>query len=265
MKTAKPCASGCPAATLRRIARRSRDSLSCIGWLALALCSWLGVAAAQPPDLEGFWTVKFESTPSGRALMEELPDDAILIDDTGGGELGLGEFAGLTLTAAAREDIRTYDYAAELRRENTCVPPSAAFYMQAPFPMEIYQGTELIVFKVEYFDMYRVIFLDGRGPLPADAPHSKSGYSVGRWEGDTLVVETTHLAAGTFMNNGLNHSDGLAMTERFRLSPDGTTLWATQLYEDSAIFAERAARYMAWTRVPGEHVFPYECDASYGE
>jgi len=252
--------------TLPRSAKRSRlDSRSCRALAGVLLCLGLGAARAQPPDLEGFWTVKREQTPSDRALIEELPEDAILIEDTGGGELGLGEFAGLTLTPAAQEDVRTYDYAAELRRENTCVPPSAAFYMQAPFPMEIYQGTELIVFKMEYFDMYRVIFLDGRGPLPEGAPHSKSGYSVGRWEGDTLVVETTHLAAGTFMNNGLNHSDGLVMTERFRLSPDGTTLWATQLYQDPAMFAERAARYMAWTRVPGEHVFPYECDASYGD
>lgn len=237
------------------------------GWIVALAAGFASAAGAQParPNIDGFWAVKFERTPSGQALLDELADDAILIDDAGGGELGLGEFAGLKLTAAALEDIERYDYAAELRRENTCVPPSAAFYMQAPFPMEIYQGTELVVFKMEYFDMYRVIFLDGRAPPPAGAPHSKSGFSSGRWEGETLVVETTHLAAGTFMNNGLNHSDGLAMTERFRLSPDGSTLWATQLYQDPAMFEGHAARYMAWTRVPGEHVYPYECDASYGQ
>ncbi|HEX6996928.1 MAG TPA: hypothetical protein VF322_02215 [Gammaproteobacteria bacterium] len=236
--------------------------------LGLLAAAGLVAAAAAPaqevPDLEGFWMVKFEREPSGRALVDELPDDAVLIDDAGGGELGLNDFAGLELTAEARAAVAEYDYSRELERENTCVAPSAAFYMQAPFPMEIYQGTELIVLKMEYFDQYRVVFLDGRPHPPADAPHSKSGHSVGRWEGDTLVVDTTHLAAGTFMNNGLNHSDDIHMVERFRLSPDGTTLWLTQLYEDPAVFKGRAARYMAWTRVPGEYVYPYDCDPSYG-
>jgi hypothetical protein len=136
--------------------------------------------------------------------------------------------------------------------------------MQAPFPMEIYHGSDMIVFKMEYFDLYRVIFLDGREHPPATAPHSKSGHSVGRWEGDTLVANTTHISRGTFMNNGFSHSDNIRLVERFRLSPDGSTLWLTQLYEDPEAFEGLAARYMAWTRVAGEYVYPYECDASYG-
>ena len=222
-------------------------------------------AFGQPPDLSGFWTPKVERVRSGQALIDELPDGALLIDDTGAGELAAGEFAGLELSAAAIEEVRNYDYRQELERENTCVAPSVVFYMQAPFPMEIYHGTDMIVFKMEYFDLYRVVFLDGRGHPPASAPHSKSGHSVGRWEGETLVVDTTHVSRGTFMNNGFTHSDSIRMTERFRLSPDGTTLWLTQVYEDPAVFAGLAARYMAFTRVPGEYVYPYECDASYGE
>jgi hypothetical protein len=223
------------------------------------------VAQQSVPNLSGFWTVKFETSPSGTGLLAELPEGAVLIDDTGAGELDAGDFGGLRLSERALEEVRNYDYSAELKRENTCVPPSAAFYMQAPFPMEIYQGRDLIVFKMEYFDMYRIVFLDGREHPPSDAPHSKSGHSVGRWDGDTLVVDTTHLSSATFMNNGFNHSDSLHMTERFRVSPDGSTLWLIQLYEDPATFAGSAARYMAWTRRPGEFVYPYECDASYGE
>ena len=237
-----------------------------IPFIVIALAQAVPCGAQEGvPNIEGFWTVRFEGRPSGQGLIDELPADALLIDDTGAGELGAGDFAGLRLTERALEEVRTYDYAAELKRENTCVAPSAAFYMQAPFPMEIYQGRDLIVFKMEYFDMYRVVFLDGRSHPPTDAPHSKSGHSVGHWEGDTLVVDTTHLAAGTFMNNGFNHTEALRMTEHFRLSPDGTTLWLTQLYEDPGTFAGLAARYMAWTRRPGEYVFPYDCDPSYGE
>lgn len=231
---------------------------------AAALCALASAAAAQP-DLEGFWSPRIERTRSGQALIDELPKGVVLINDTGAGELAAGDFAGLKLTPRAIEEVRKYDFAAELKRENTCNAPTAAFFMQAPFPMEIYQADELIVFKMEYFDLVRVVHLDGRDHPPATAPHSRSGHSVGRWEGDTLVVDTTHLTPGTFMNNGFNHSEDLHMVERFRLSPDATTLWLVQTYEDGAVFDGVAARYMAWTRRPGEYVYPYDCDPSYGE
>jgi hypothetical protein len=239
----------------------SRLAPIAVAAFALIVCS----AASAAPSLDGFWTVKFERKPSGQALIDSLPKGAVLINDTGAGELAAGDFAGLKLKPAALEQVKKYDYAQELKRENTCVPPSVVFYMQAPFPMEIYQGRDLIVLKMEYFDMVRVVFLDGRAHPPENAPHSKSGFSTGRWDGDTLVVETSHIEPGTFMNNGFSHSKRIKLSERFRLSPDGNSLWLTQVYEDPETFEGVAARYMAWTRKPGEFVFPYECDSSYGQ
>ena len=94
--------------------------------------------------------------------IDELPDEALLINDTGAAELAAGDFGGLKLKPGAVEEVRNYDYKQELKRENTCVAPSVAFYMQAPFPMELYHGRDMVVFKMEYFDLYRVVFLDGR-------------------------------------------------------------------------------------------------------
>jgi hypothetical protein len=232
--------------------------------LACAAIAAAPAMAAAQPDLDGFWSPKIEQSPSGQALIDALPEAAVLINDTGAGELAAGDFDGLALTTAAVEQVRNYDFATELERESTCNAPTVAFFMQAPFPMEIYQSDELVVFKMEYFDLYRVVFLDGRAHPPATAPHSRSGHSIGRWEGDTLVVDTTHVTPGTFMNNGFDHSDELHMVERFRVSPDGATLWLTQVYDDPKTFDGLAARYMAWTRRPGEYVYPYDCDPSYG-
>lgn len=232
---------------------------------AVVMVAAVAAAAEAQPDLEGFWTPRIERARSGQALIDELPDGVVLINDTGAGELAAGDFAGLKLTPAAIEEVRRYDFGEELKRENTCNAPTSAFLMQAPFPMEVYASDELIVFKMEYFDLVRVVFLDGRPHPPDTAPHSKVGHSVGRWEGDALVVDTTHLTSGTFMNNGFNHSENLHMTERFRLSSDGSVLWLVQTYEDAAVFDGVAARYMAWTRRPGEYVYPYDCDPSYGE
>lgn len=245
-----------------------RGRASALGAVGVGLALAAAPLRAQPedvPDISGFWNVRFGADPDEAALVDELPDDAVVIDDAGGGELGLGNFGGLELTEAAVAEIESYDHSEELARENTCDAPSVAFYMQAPFPMEIHQDRNLIVFQMEYFDMYRVLFLDGRGHPGEDAPHTRSGHSIAHWEGDTLVVDTTHIRSSTFMNNGLTHSEDLHLVERFRLGPEGETLHLTQLYSDPAKFDGRAARYMAWERDPGNHVLPYDCDPSYGE
>jgi len=218
------------------------------------------------PDLSGFWAVKFEGDkPSGQALIDELPEGTVMIQDTGPGELKEGDYGGLKLSQRAIDETKRYSYESELTPENNCVAPSIAFLMQAPFPMEIFQGRDIIVLKMEYFDMVRIVFMDGRGHMGPDAPHSKAGDSIGHWEGDTLVVDTDHLEAGTFMNNGFNHSKNMHVIEKFRLSPDGNTLWITQLYEDPDTFEGLAARYLSWRKVPDEHVYPYDCDPTYND
>ena len=234
--------------------------------MALLWCVCLPLAVfGQAPSLEGFWTALPVPGDESQVLLDKLPKGAVFINDAGAGELGEGEYSGLQLSAAARAEVAEYDFNEELTREFACTQPSVAFYMQAPFPMEIYQDSKLLVFRMEYYDMTRVIFLDGRPHPPADAPHSKNGHSVGHWEGDELVVDTTHIASATFMNNGFSHSDNLHLTERFKLSQDGQILFATQVSEDPAVFQGLAARLIAWRKVEGEYVFPYECDASFGD
>ena len=236
------------------------------GFASFFLLSMLApLAFAQAPDFNGFWNAQLVPAPEGQALLDKLPPDAVFINDAGAGELGEGEFSGLQLSEEARQQVENYDFASELTSEFACAAPSVAFYMQAPFPMEIYQDNELVVFRMEYYDMTRVIFLDGRTHPPADAPHTKNGHSVGHWEGDELVVDTTHILSASFMNNGFNHSDNLHLIERFRLGKDGQTLFLTQVSEDPEVFDGLAARLIAWRKVEGEYVYPYECDASFGE
>lgn len=238
-----------------------RKSLSAI----FTLLAFATMAQAQQgkPDLEGFWSVQRTPGPELQAMRNALPPDAIFINDAGGLELGEGNFGGLVLSDAAREEVANYDFSNELSAEFACTQPSVVLYMQAPFPFEIYQDNKLIVFRMEYFDMTRVIFMDGRPHPPADAPHTKNGHSVGHWEGDELVVDTTHILSGTFMNNGFSHSDDIHMVERFKLSSDGKTLVASQVSEDPAVFQGKAARVMAWIK-GDDYVYPYECDPSFG-
>jgi hypothetical protein len=110
--------------------------------------------------------------------------------------------------------------------------------------------------------MVRLIFLDGRPHPPANAPHTKVGHSVGRWDGSTLVVDTTHLSASTITNNGLNHTDKVHVIERFWLANGGKALMMLQEFEDPDALENRGARFVGWDR-GNDFIYPYECDPSF--
>lgn len=218
--------------------------------------------AGKHPDLSGFWRLD-EKIPADPTLMKRLAPGAVVLHDTGAPELPRGDYGGLKVKPAALAAAQAWDPKEDLSVAKVCSPPSIIYAMQGPFPMEVYQGTELIVFKLEYYDITRVIFMDGRGHPPKDAPHSKTGHSIGHWEGDELVVDTDHLEPSTITNNGLNHSEDVHVVERFRLSADGKTLLSTQQFEDPAVFDGHGARFIGWTKQPGNYVNPYDCDPSF--
>jgi len=85
-----------------------------------------------------------------------------------------------------------------------------------PYPYKIVQLPNEIIMMFEGFTTFRQIFLDGR-EFPKDPNPSWYGYSVGHWEGDTLVVETRGVNASTWLDNaGRPHSDAMVLFERFR-------------------------------------------------
>ena len=217
--------------------------------------------SAAHPDLSGFWNLDVR-IPRDPELMGKVAPDTVFLDDTGPVEFPAGEFGGLKLKPAAAEAARKWNPYDQLTTENACKPPSIVYAMQGPFPIEIFQSKRFIVIKLEYYDMVRMIFLDGRRP-ESDYPHSKVGFSSGHWEGNTLVVETTHLEAATITNNGLDHTEAVRVIERFKLGEDGKTLLSTQEFEDPEVLDNRGVRFIAWRRQPGQHVYPYECDPGF--
>lgn len=100
---------------------------------------------------------------------------------------------------------------------------------------KIVQTPELIVFLYTTLE-FRQVFLDGRS-LEADPNPSWMGYSVGHWEGDTLVVESNGFNDRSWLDmEGHPHTEHLRMTERFRRTDFGH-LEFTTTFEDPAIYA----------------------------
>jgi hypothetical protein len=86
---------------------------------------------------------------------------------------------------------------------------------------KIVQTPGLLVILLEYNSMYRQIFLDER-PLPVDPNPAWNGYSTGKWEGDTLVVQSAGYRDGQWLDTaGDPFTDAAKVTERFRRSDFG--------------------------------------------
>ena len=85
-----------------------------------------------------------------------------------------------------------------------------------PYPQKIVNAQGMVLILYEAFATFRQIFTDGR-PLPKDPNPTWMGYSVGRWDGETLVVETTGFNDKSWIDTGGRpHSEALHVTERYR-------------------------------------------------
>lgn len=121
---------------------------------------------------------------------------------------------------------RWHDYA--LR----CVSVGLPRLFGAPYNMDIVDAGSHYVFLYVEFNTPRRIWMDGR-TAPANTPVTSSGFSTGRWEGDELVIETTHLAAGWLDGSGLPMSgDGTRIVERYTFSDDRLSIARTMTIHD---------------------------------
>jgi len=117
--------------------------------------------------------------------------------------------------------------------EAKCYLPGVPRATYMPFPFQIVQGNKKIVIAYEFAGASRIIPLEKVGEAPVD---SYMGWSAGRWEGDTLVVDVTGFNDRTWFDRAGNfHSDALHVVERYTpASPDVIRYEAT--IEDSKVF-----------------------------
>jgi len=109
--------------------------------------------------------------------------------------------------------------------EGYCLPPGFPRVNGVPFPQKIVQLPGAIIILYETRTTFRQIFLDNNHTLPNDPQPTWMGYSKGRWDGDTLIVETTGFNDRTWLDdNGHPHSDQMQVTERFRRPSFGQLL-----------------------------------------
>ena len=160
------------------------------------------------------------------------------------------------LTAAAVEAKSNFDLLDNF--STRCEPAGMPRLMWYPHPYEfVDQGSE-IALRLEMYETVRTIHMDQSEP-PENEPFSRLGYSIGRWEGDELVVETTRLNWNFYDTTGTPQSDAAEVVERFTLSEDQSRLDYHITTTDPVTFTEPATISGYWLAL-GEEIEPYECD-----
>ena len=235
-------------------------------------------ALAKLPDFSGVWEVGFGPPPGGGAGRgAAVPpgragggrDGAPPAGGPGGGRgrgeappaagpgparggRGLGGPAGPQLTAAA--EARRKEQQAKTGQDSqaaNCLPPGMPGIMGQPYPMEFLLTPGKVTIVIEAYQQVRHIYTDGR-PLPEDPDPKFHGTSIGRWEGDTLVVETVGFSPHAEIMRFVPHSAKSRIVERFRLTDPDTMFIETTITDPETLSAPYAStrtlrRHRNWT------------------
>jgi hypothetical protein len=127
-----------------------------------------------------------------------------------------------------------------------------------PLPFEIVQLPDRVLMLYEIHHAFRIIPTDGRGP-PEDAEPSYLGESVGRWDGDTLVVDVTSFNTNTWLTGvGTIHSEDLRVTERYTRDSFDTIRYEVTM-EDPAVLTRPWTLRETFRLRPDERIREYEC------
>jgi hypothetical protein len=218
-------------------------------WLLLAVTLAAGPAWAQDPasapspstvgpietinvDIAGYWTDLFH---------EDLWDRR--------SGLLVGDFTGVPLNEAGKLASASWDPGWFAIPEEQCRPHTGIYGLRGPTGLQISKYVNPLTYDVERYDILlglseRTIYMDGRPHPPDYAPHTYAGFSTGRWEGNALVVTTTHVKAGYLQRNGVPHSDDAVTTEWF--IRQGDTLMLIAIVDDPGYLSEPLIRTTNW-------------------
>ena len=127
------------------------------------------------------------------------------------------------------------------------------------FPMEMFHRPNDLTMMIEAYYQYRKIYIEGHD-RPEPILPTRMGYSVGRWEGDVLVVETTHLSERTL--GRILMSEDARITERMRVVTDvnGNRLLVDDItFVDPQMYTAPITMRGVWSHSPDTPIMEYVC------
>ena len=189
------------------------------------------------PNLNGIWqainTANYDTEAHSAA-----PSPVLELGAAGAVPAGLGVVEGGTLPytpEALKKRNENRANRLKLDPEIKCYLPGVPRSTYMPFPFQIIQSQKHIMLIHEYAGAVRTIYMADQTEAPAD---SWMGWSNGRWEGESLVVDTKGFNdLSWFDRSGNHHSDQLKVTERYQLAPGGNHINYSATIEDPKTFS----------------------------
>jgi hypothetical protein len=200
--------------------------------------------------------------PDGRVSLGPLPGEAGLwLPGPGGtpGEPWPPKIDELPFQSWARE-LYTYRRRNQFEPHTRCKPSGGPRQFLTPYGVEFVELPELqriFIMDVGGPHTFRVIFMDGRAH-PKNIDPSYYGHSTGRWEGDTLIVDTVGFNEGFWFSRGIPHTDRLHMIEKFTRTDMNNTKYEVTIDDPGAYTATWTAGFsLRWDQ--GLELFEYVC------
>src|SRR6185436_5483956 len=230
------------AASVGAKSRIRRIAGCAVFWLALAAPAWAQI------DLSGQWSGRFHEDQEHRVPGPEL-----------------GDYLGLPINDAARLKADAWDASILSLREHQAKPHPSTYSLRGPANIRISRVLDAVTQETIGYELFgtfgqatRTIWLDGRPRPPSWAAHTWAGFSLGRWEGDQLTVETTHIKVGWIQRNGVANSDVATMTEHF--FRHGDLLTVVTVVKDPVYLEEPFVRSTSWVLDPRQDVVRTQFD-----
>jgi len=229
--------------------RRSRIFLLVFASINLAAVALAQTPQTNTPDLTGVWTTYRGAGGAGR----------------GGGGGARGAQPELPLRPEARAKVQEYQRVIAGTGDTPggyCLGTGMPGSMlgSGGYPMEIIQRPDQITIIYEAHNEIRRVYLGNRVIPEKDRLSERNGYSTGRWEGNTLVVETTKL--NEQVDQRYAHSDKARIVERYTLSEENgaKVLTAEMTMTDPDFYTAPVSETKKWSIVPNGFLMTYECN-----
>lgn len=132
--------------------------------------------------------------------------------------------------------------------------------MSTEYLHAIEQSGTNVLLRDEFWEVVRTVYMDGRAHPPADQ-RFQQGHSTGRWEGDTLVVETTNFTDNVWGTaRGIPSGAQKHVVERYRLADGGATVTIDYTLTDPEYLTAPIAGAETWRYAPNLELLPNKCD-----
>ena len=207
------------------------------------------VPALAQMDPSGEWSPRFDEDRTERLLGAEI-----------------GDYLGMPINAAARLRVDSWDATLIELPENQCRAHGSDYGWRGPSLLRIWKevdraSQQLIAYHTHLsaYGAEQTIWMDHRPHPPDYARHTWEGFSTGEWDGNTLVISTTHLKENWLGLNGIPRSD--LATARVHVMRHGTVLTVAVITYDPVYLTEPLIRTVDFVLNPQQQMAPWPCES----